>query len=99
MGSKTLTLNVEASDTIADVKTQIADTEGIPTDQQRLNLCGYELVDGRTLADYNIKSGRHIDMIQRKIGVVTPAPRTAPSAERLVMESKTGPRREGPYYA
>ncbi len=63
LSGKTITLDVEATDTLGNVKTQIFYKEGILPNQQRLIFGEEQLSYGRPLFDYPIQDGATLTLI------------------------------------
>jgi ubiquitin-large subunit ribosomal protein L40e len=63
-----LSLSITAETTIAMMKSQIEELDGIPTDQQRLIFDGQQLEDDRTAGDYNIQAEALVHLVLRLRG-------------------------------
>jgi len=66
--TRTITLDVQASDNTAYIKQLIQDREGIPCSLQRLIFSGHELLDGSSLSSSSIDSSSTIHVVCSLLG-------------------------------
>ena len=61
--NKVITLDIEPSDSIEDLKNKILDRESVPINQQMVVFAGKELKNNKTLSDYNIQKESTLELL------------------------------------
>ena len=91
---ETITITIEPTDPIEDIKEKIAVQTGIPADQQRLFLGDKLLVDGNTAQDYGLDANATLTLLANDDRVLTVEFISQPTytitiPEKVVLDKKT----------
>mmetsp|Transcript_6734 Transcript_6734/g.18123 ORF Transcript_6734/g.18123 Transcript_6734/m.18123 type:complete len:140 (-) Transcript_6734:168-587(-) len=65
LAGKSISLDVEASDSVDVLRTRIEDKEGVPAHGQKLLVAGKTMEDGYLLADYCLRDGATVHLVHR----------------------------------
>ena len=68
LSGRSVTMEVDAKDSIANVKAKVHDKEGVPPEDQRLLYCGRQLEDEYTIDDYQIENNSTLHLVMRLRG-------------------------------
>ena len=78
---KNITLDIDDSTTIGNIKEKIRDKEGIPVDQQRIVYNGKQLEDDQTVGNYNIGNESTLHLVLRLRGGMPRQPQSYQSQQ------------------
>ena len=65
---KSIPIDTDQSNTVAQLKAAVEAAEGVDADQQRLIFSGAEMANANTLQSYNVKDGSTIFLVLRLSG-------------------------------
>ena len=68
LSGRSITIEVDSSDTVANIKAKVQDREGVRPEDQRLLFHGKQLEDEYTLQDYQVMNSSTLHLVMRLRG-------------------------------
>ncbi len=90
IGGTTATLEVSGNDTIETVKEKYQAIKGIAPERQSLYFSGLELINGRTLSDFNVQKEALLEVLFNPLNPSLEGPLSWDGSEALVVEFTNG---------